>query len=518
MLEAVDRNTVRGWRKELDVLFSRIASRFTRSDLRQRAETYVVGLLGSARRKNSWQLAESVSEENPYGVQHLLGRANWSAEELRDDLTGYVLEKLGSERAVLIVDETGFLKKGNKSCGVQRQYSGTAGRTENCQIGVFLCYASENGAAFLDRALYLPKDWTNDEDRRVKAGIPEEVSFATKPKLARMMLERALEAGVRAAWVTGDSVYGGDRKLRMFLEASKQPFVLAVKRSEPLWAYTDRGPAQVRADELAGKAAEEDWHRLSAGEGSKGLRLYDWALLPLFRLQITEEERRFFHLLLVRRNIEDSEDLAYYVVFAVRGTPLEEMVEVAGTRWRIESCFEAAKGEVGLGHYEIRSWHGWHRHITLALFAHALLAAIRLREEAASSEGSRRERVAALVELIPLTVPEVRRLLWRVALARTEPPERVLGWSRWRRRHQARAKRCHYRRRSERRSPLHRESVRESNIDYDARRRHTPKGGRLSRHGEEKERLEGEPFGQRRPHPSPYPSDGEGDPGARAPA
>ncbi len=455
MLEAVDRNTVRGWRRELNVLSARIASRFSRSDLRRRAQTYLIGLLGSARRKNSWQLAESVSEENPYSIQHLLGRANWSAEELRDDLTRYVAENLGGGRAVLIVDETGFLKKGDKSVGVQRQYSGTAGRTENCQVGVFLCYASENGAAFLDRALYLPRDWANDEDRRAEASVPEEVSFATKPTLARMMLERALEAGVRAAWVTGDSVYGGDRRLRMFLEANEQSFVLAIKRSEPLWAYTDRGPAQVRADKLAEIAADEDWHRLSAGEGSKGPRLYDWALLPLFRLQITEEERRFEHLLLVRRNINDPEDLAYFVVFAARETPLDEMVEAAGARWWIEACFKTAKGEVGLGHYEVRSWHGWHRHITLALLAHALLAATvyQAREESAPSEDS--QRVAALAELIPLTVPEVRRLLWSLLLRGKPPPERALGWSRWRRRHQARAKRCHYQSRSRRRSTLH---------------------------------------------------------------
>jgi SRSO17 transposase len=459
MPKAMDRRTVRAWRRELDALSDRIASRFSRSDLRRRAGAYLGGLLGSARRKNSWQLAEDVGHESPYGVQHLLGRARWDADALRDDLRGYVVERFGDERAVLIVDETGFLKKGNKSCGVQRQYSGTAGRTENCQVGVFLCYASENGAAFIDRALYLPKGWTNDAERREEASVPEEVGFATKPKLARMMLERAFETDVRAPWVTGDSIYGGDRNLRMFLEASGRPFVLAVKKSEPLWAYTDRGPAQVRADGLAEGVADEDWRRLSAGDGAKGPRFYDWALLPLFRLQITEEERRFRHLLLVRRSMEDPEDLAYYVVFAPWGTPLEELVRVAGTRWRIESCFEAAKGEVGLAHYEVRSWHGWHRHVTLALFAHALLAAIRAREETTFRREGAAERSStarAGLELVPLTVPEVRRLLWGLVLARTVPPERALGWSRWRRGHQARAKRCHYRRRS----TLHRERSR----------------------------------------------------------
>ncbi len=389
MSKPMDRRTVRGWWAHLDAVGARIAPRFSRSDLGRRAETYLGGLLGSARRKNSWQLAENVGEESPYGVQHLLGRARWDAEEVRDDLRGYVVERFGDERAVLSVDETGFSKKGEKSCGVQRQYSGTAGRTENCQIGVFLCYASEKGAAFIDRALYLPKGWTNDAERREEASVPEEVGFATEPKLARMMLERAFETDVRAPWVTGDSIYGGDRNLRMFLEASGRPFVSAVKKSEPLWAYTDRGPAQVRADGLAEGVADEDWRRLSAGDGAKGPRFYDWALLPLFRLQLTEEERRFRHLLLVRRSMEDTEDLAYYVVFAPRGTPLEELIRVAGARWRIESCFEAAKGEAGLAHYEVRSWHGWHRHATPALFAHALLAAIQAREEIAPRRGER---------------------------------------------------------------------------------------------------------------------------------
>jgi SRSO17 transposase len=244
--------------------------------------------------------------------------------------------------------------------------------------------------------------------------------------------------------VSGDSIYGGDRKLRMFLEACEQPFVLAVKRSEPLWAATDRGPAQVRADGLSERAAEEDWHRLSAGTGSKGERLYDWALLPLFRLQLTEEERRFEHLLLLRRDLEDADDLAYYVVFAPRGSALEDLVRVAGARWQIESCFEAAKGEVGLGHYEVRSWHGWKRHVTLAIFAHALLAVVAARALPQQTTF----RKSRMVEPVPLSVPEVRRILWRLVLTRTPPTERVLGWSYWRRCHQARAKRCHYQRRA----------------------------------------------------------------------
>jgi SRSO17 transposase len=229
--------------------------------------------------------------------------------------------------------------------------------------------------------LYLPKkSWANDAERRAEAGVPEEVEFSTKPELAREMLERAFEAEVPAAWVTGDTIYGGDRRLRMFLEQSARPFVLAIKRSEPLWADTDRGPGQVRADVLAERARAGEWEHLSAGDGAKGPRLYDWALLPLFRLQITEEERRFEHLLLVRRSLEDPRKLAYYVVFARKGTPLEELVRVAGSRWRIESCLEQAKGGFGLDEYEVRCWEAWHRHVTLSLLAHAFVGVVSLRE------------------------------------------------------------------------------------------------------------------------------------------
>jgi SRSO17 transposase len=368
--------TTRAWARELEQLHARIAHRFRRAEPRRRSLAYLKALAASVERKNGWQMAEAVGDSTPDGVQRLLNQAEWDAEEVRDDLREYVVEHFADERAVLVVDETGFLKKGTKSAGVQPQYSGTAGKKENCQIGVFLCYASEKGAAFVDRALYLPKkSWANDAERRAEASIPKDVEFATKPELARGMLERAFEAEVPAAWVTADTIYGGDRRLRMFLEQSARPFVLAVKRSEPLWADTDRGPGQVRADVLVERARAGDWKRLSAGEGAKGPRLYNWALLPLFRLQITEEERRFEHLLLVRRSLEDPRKLAYYVVFAPKGTPLEELVRVAGSRWRIESCLEQAKGGFGLDEYEVRHWEAWHRHVTLSLLAHAFVSA-----------------------------------------------------------------------------------------------------------------------------------------------
>lgn len=358
-----------------DALFARIAPRFYRAEVRRRARHYLASLLAPVQRRNAWQLAEHLGETTPDGVQRLLNAAHWCADQVRDDLCQYVVEHLGDKEAVLVVDETGFLKKGSQSVGVQRQYSGTAGRIENCQIGVFLAYASPKGRTFLDRELYLPQEWSEDQTRRREAGVPESVAFATKPQLAKRMLERARSAGVPAAWVTGDSVYGGDRKLRIWLEEQEQPFVLEVACKEPLWAATERGPGQVRADHLAAQASLENWERLSAGSGAKGPRLYDWVRVPLYRL----DWPGFEHWLLVRRSIPEPQERAYYVVFAPAGTSLAQLVRVAGSRWAIEECLESAKGEVGLDQYEVRRWEAWYRYITLSLLAHAYLTVLRAR-------------------------------------------------------------------------------------------------------------------------------------------
>lgn len=369
---------VQQWDQELEQLYHRIAPRFRRAEPRQRALGYLRGLLSTCERKNGWHLAELLGETTPDGVQRLLSSADWDADQVRDDLRAYVADHLGDEEAVLIVDETGFLKKGAHSVGVKRQYSGTAGRIENCQVGVFLCYAGRYGPAFVDRELYLPKDWAQDEARRQEADVPEEVGFATKPRLAEAMLERALDAGVPCAWVTADSIYGGDRQLRMYLEAREQAFVLAVPSNEPLWL---NGP-NYKASEIAGGLAPHAWRRLSAGDGSKGPRLYDWALVELWRLQLSEDEQQWGHYLLVRRSIEEPDELAYYVVFALRAKAvLGELVRVAGTRWQIEVAFESTKGECGLDEYEVRKWPAWYRHITLALLAHAFLAVVRAQEQ-----------------------------------------------------------------------------------------------------------------------------------------
>lgn len=356
------------WARGLHTLGQRIGGRFARAEPRRRALAYLQGLLSRLERKNGWQLAEEAGDPTPYGVQHWLGRAQWDADAVRDDLRAYVVEHLGDKRAVLIVDETGFIKKGEQSVGVQRQYSGTAGRIENCQIGVFLAYASAKGRTFLDRALYLPQAWTQDKPRCRRAGVPNPVGFATKPMLAQHMIARALHAGVPARWVSGDSVYGNDGKLRRWLEEQRLAYVLGVSGNHYVWVDFQQRPVAVVAQHLPRTA----WRRLSAGLGSKGRRWFDWTVLRLPCL-----ERGWQRWLLLRRKLDDPTAVAFYRVFAPVGVTLREVVQVAGTRWAVEECFETAKGEVGLDQYEVRSWAGWYRHITLALLAHAYLTVVR---------------------------------------------------------------------------------------------------------------------------------------------
>jgi SRSO17 transposase len=361
-----DVSEAEGWAKGLDGLAARLAPRFARVEARRRALAYLRGLLAPLGRKNGWQLAEAAGDATPDGMQDFLGRMRWDADAVRDDLRAYVVEHLGDPDAVLVLDETGFVKKGAKSVGVQRQYSGTAGRVENCQVGVFLGYASRRGHALIDRALYLPEVWAGDAGRRAGAGVPGGITFATKPKLGRAMLERALDAGVPCAWVAGDSVYGADRALRRRIEArGGLGYVLAVTSGRRLGGR--------RVDAWASDVPPEGWHRLSAGEGAKGPRLYDWAYTP-YRGGASPGWGKG---LLVRRKLDEPGELTFYLTLAPEGTALATLVRVAGTRWTIEACFEAAKGEVGLDQYEVRSWTGWHRHVTLAMLAHAYLAVVR---------------------------------------------------------------------------------------------------------------------------------------------
>ncbi len=308
-------------------------------------------------------------------MQRLLAYAGWDADAVRDDVRDYVMEQLGDPGAVLVVDETGFLKKGTKSAVVARQYSGTAGRIENCQIGVFLGYAAVGGRTFLDRELYLPKAWTDDPSRLVEAGVPDGTEFATKPELAMRMFQCALEAGVPAAWVTGDEVYGQHYRLRAMLEQRAMPCVLAIPVSQRVIAETCGRIAELRADALAASLPAQAWKRISAGDGAKGPRLYHWARAAILPLETTG----MGYWLLVRRSLSDPDDLAYYLCHAPGATPLRALVRVAGARWAIEETFQTSKREVGLDHYQVRRWDGWYRHITLAMLAHAFLTVTRAR-------------------------------------------------------------------------------------------------------------------------------------------
>jgi SRSO17 transposase len=426
-----------GWRDELAELQRRIGELFGRPEPRRQAGLYLEGLLGSAERKNGWQLAEAIGDDRPWRTQRVLSHVLWDQDKARDLCRSYVVEHLGAPDGVLIVDETGFVKKGTQSAGVARQYSGTAGRIETCQIGVFLAYASAKGHALIDRDLYLPKEWTDDRERCAAAAVPEDVEFATKPRLAQGMIERAITAGVPFSWVLGDEVYGNDRRLRMWLEQHDRPHVLAVKATEPLWArVAGQGPIQVPAQDLATAEPQEGWRRLSAGAGSKGERLYDWARFRLFRLQQAPWE----HWLLVRRKISKPEEMAYYVVFGPADTSLEVLARIAGQRWSVEECFEAAKQEVGLDGYEVRSWHGWSRHMTLSMLALAFLAAMRVK--LAPKKGGKPVAFAP----IAFSMPEIRRLIARFQMSAGFCLEGILAWSLWRRIHQAGAKACHWKR------------------------------------------------------------------------
>ena len=358
------------WERELSALKERLSPAFRRRELQETGAAFLDGLLSGIERKTGWLMAEHAGFERPYRMQSLLGRSSWSADELRDRVREYVIDALGDPEGVLVVDETGFVKKGTESVGVARQYSGTAGRIENCQVGVFLAYASRFGQALIDRRLYLPEAWAKDAARRAKAKVPEEIGFATKIEIARMMIAAALEAQVPCRWVLADALYGSDYRLRRMLEERRQPYVLAVRSNHHLRFLTPEGLIETDPRTIAAELSADQWATLAAGEGAKGLRLYDWARVAL---PWTTDEG-FERWLVFRRNRMEPNKLAYYVVFAPQATPLAELAGAAGLRWTIEECFERAKDDLGLDHCEARSWHGWHRHMSLVMAALAFLA------------------------------------------------------------------------------------------------------------------------------------------------
>jgi SRSO17 transposase len=434
------------WEEAFGEVIDRIAPRFARYEPLRHAASLMQGLLAPVERKNCWSIAEHRGHSSPDALQHLLGRAKWDADGVRDDLRGYVVEYLGDPEAILVIDETGDLKKGSASVGVQRQYTGTAGRIENAQVAVYLTYAAPRGHAFIDRALYLPKVWAEDPQRRTGAGVPGGVAFPTEPALAKAMIDRAVAAGVPARWVAGDEVYGADPDLRAAVRGHGLGYVLQIAGNRQV--CTPAG--KLRADQLPALVPAAAWQRYSAGAGTKGPRWYSWAWVQLAddpTSPTTDERDRAdpnstqdnagVHSVLIRRN-DSTGELAFHLCYSPRPVSLHTLVAVAGQRWRIEESFQAAKGLVGLDQHQVRRWTSWHRWTTLAMLAHAFLTV---------ATASEREHTPAPAGMIDLTVSEFRRLFTSLLLAVTHTIDTLLAWSRWRRRHQARARKCHYKRR-----------------------------------------------------------------------
>jgi len=419
------------WWTQFGALIDRIGPRFSRYEPLRHAAGLMLGMVSGLDRKNCWTIAEHRGDRSPDGLQHLLSRAKWDAEAVRDDLRDYVVDAFGDPGAVLVVDETGDVKKGTATVGVQRQYSGTAGRIENAQVAVYLTYAAPRGHALIDRALYLPKSWAEDADRCQEAGIPtDRRGFATKPTLAKMLISRAVEANTPAAWVAGDEVYGADPTLRAAIRGHGLGYVLAVSANRRV--PTEAGP--IRVDALPAMLPARAWQKHSAGAGSHGHRLYSWAWIALLPEDDTDTGQ---HHLLIRRNDRTGE-LAYLRCYTPHPVPLRTLVVVAGQRWRIEESFQAAKGLTGLDQHQVRRWVSWHRWTTLAMLAHAFLAV---------ATAAERDTQPTPTGLITLTVNEFRRLFDALLLAAKRTLATLLAWSTWRRKHQHRARQSHYRRR-----------------------------------------------------------------------
>jgi SRSO17 transposase len=419
------------WWTQFGALIDRIGPRFSRYEPLRHAAGLMLGMVSGLDRKNCWTIAEHRGDRSPDGLQHLLSRAKWDAEAVRDDLRDYVVDAFGDPGAVLVVDETGDVKKGTATVGVQRQYSGTAGRIENAQVAVYLTYAAPRGHALIDRALYLPKSWAEDADRCQEAGIPtDRRGFATKPTLANMLISRAVEANTPAAWVAGDEVYGADPTLRAAIRGHGLGYVLAVSANRRV--PTEAGP--IRVDALPAMLPARAWQKHSAGAGSHGHRLYSWAWIALLPEDDTDTGQ---HHLLIRRNDRTGE-LAYLRCYTPHPVPLRTLVVVAGQRWRIEESFQAAKGLTGLDQHQVRRWVSWHRWTTLAMLAHAFLAV---------ATAAERDTQPTPTGLITLTVNEFRRLFDALLLAAKRTLATLLAWSTWRRKHQHRARQSHYRRR-----------------------------------------------------------------------
>jgi SRSO17 transposase len=369
------------WCMELRQVKAHLKSLFAHPSIAASAAAFLDGVLGSERRKTGWMRAEAAGDPGPWRQQAVLGRSHWDADALRDMVRDYALETLGSPGAVLVLDETGFLKQGQHSCGVGRQYTGSAGKITSCQIGVFAAYVSDKGCAFIDRQLYLPKDWSNDAIRRQAAHVPDSLRFVTKPEIAAQMIARALAAGVPFDWVAADTIYGVGA-IEMQLRRAGKGYVLGAHATDQFSSWIDKPEVAGTAEQIAKALSLDAWTRLSAGDGTKGARLYDWAYVELADLRAEEYNKDLTGLwtrgLLIRRSLSDA-DLAFFSTWCPAGTPIDTLVRVEGQRWAIEDAFETAKTELGLTHNETRSWHGWHRHVSLVMLAFAMLAVVRER-------------------------------------------------------------------------------------------------------------------------------------------
>jgi SRSO17 transposase len=379
------------WCGELRQVKAHLKALFAHPSVAASAAAFLDGLLGPERRKTGWMRAEAAGDPGPWRQQAVLGRSHWDADALRDMVREYALETLASPGAVLVIDETGFLKQGQGSCGVGRQYTGSAGKITNCQIGVFAAYVSDKGSAFIDRRLYLPQDWTNKPERRSAAQVPDSIRFVTKPQMAAEMIERALAAGVPFDWVATDTIYGVGR-IEMLLRRAGKGYVLGAQATDRFTSWDRSPPVAGTAEKIAKGLPPETWRRLPAGDGTKGPRLYDWAYLELADLEAEEYNENLTGLwtrgLLIRRNIVDG-DLAFFSTWCPAGAPIETLVRVEGYRWAIEDAFETAKTELGLTHNETRSWHGWHRHVSLVMLAFAMMAVVRQRANSLTSPQKR---------------------------------------------------------------------------------------------------------------------------------
>ena len=362
--------------EEFNSLLNRIGPAFYGELGFTNAQNYIRGLLGSTERKNGWQMSEYLGDSKPYKLQQFIYRGSYRADVLRDKNREYIGEKIGESDGVMVMDDTGFIKQGVKSCGVKRQYSGTLGKVGNCQIGVFLTYSGKKGHAPIDRRLYIPEEWIEDSKRRAEAGIPEELKFQTKPELALEMIQEATEAGMPYKWVTGDCAYGDHRGIRQWLEKNEKSYVLCVSAKESI----RKEGKKATVGSVLKSLPSEGWFEASCGDGSKGARVYDWLVVKIesdWRPAIFgEAPEGWKRVMLVRRSKSDITDMQAYICYAPRDTPDSKFVEVAGTRWTVETCFKESKGEVGLDQYEVRSYNGWYNHITFACIALSLLTVL----------------------------------------------------------------------------------------------------------------------------------------------